>query len=382
MKLLKVGSVGLAATALVMASYVAGCGSTEVTPPGGKGGQPPAKPSGPVTADPSTKTFAISKLYLGETARTGSAPSNIAWKKFGYNLDGKATVAASTDVCTRAKGAPSSNQVDGDNGIDNAFGAVILPIVQSAASINEPSKTITTTVTDGKFTIQLQVKGLSDDAKQTATGLSGQLFASGGYSGDSTTPIPFPGFGPTTDWPVRAELLTDGATIASGSKVKFADAYMANGTFVNGGGGSTITLSLSFSGVALDLAINKAILTFDHTSAAKAGNGTIAGVINTEELITGLKKVAGRISATLCGSQFDGIAQQIRQASDIMADGSNAAGADCSGISIGIGFDADLVANPTKVAKDTGATTPDPCSTDGGVDSSTTDAAKDTGGGG
>ena len=378
MKLWKVGSVGLAATALVMASYVTGCGDTAVATPGGGVGQPPAKPSGPVTKDTSVKTFALSKFYLGETARaTGSAPSNTAWKKFGYNIDGKSTIATSTDVCTRAKGAPSSNQVDGEGGIDNSFGAVILPIIQSAASINEPSKTITDTVTKGSFTIQLQVTGMTDDAKQTATGLNGQLFASGAYKGDSPTDIPFPGFGPTTDWPVRAELLTDGNTIASGSKVKFTDAYMANGTFVNGGGGSTITLSLAFQGVSLDLAINKAILTFDHSAAGKATNGTIAGVINTEELITGLKKVAGRISSTLCGSQFDGIAQQIRQASDIMADGSNAAGTDCSGISIGLGFDADLVMNPTKVAKDTGVTTPDPCTNppDAGTDAAPKDAA-------
>ena len=379
MKLWKIGSVGLAATALVMASYMAGCsgGGDTTTPP--QGGQPPAKPSGPATTDSSTKTFAISKFYLGETPRAGGAASNQAWKKFGYNIDSKSTVSTSTDVCTRAKGAPSSNQVDGDNGIDNSFGAVILPIIQSAASINEPSKTITDTVAKGSFTIQLQVKGLSDDAKQTATGLNGQLFASGSYQGDNPNPVTFPGFGPTTDWPVRAELLSDGATIAGGSKVKFADAYIVNGTFVNGGGGATITLSLAFQGVNLDLTINKAILTFDHTAPGAATNGTIAGVIDTEQLISGLKTVAGRISSTLCGSQFDGIAQQIRQASDIMSDGTNVAGASCSGISIGLGFDATLIANPTQVAKNTGVTTPDPCATDGGTpDSGTTDA----GGGG
>lgn len=381
MKLWKIGSVGLAASALVMASYMAGCSSDPVPTTTGGAGQPPAKPSGPVTADSSIKTFAIKTLYLGEAPRAGGAASNQAWKKYGYNLDGKATVASSTDVCTRAKGAPSSNQVDGENGIDNSFGAVILPIIQSAASINEPSKSFNDSVAKGGFTIQLQIVGLTDDAKQTATGLSGQLFASGAYKGDSPVDVPFPGFGPTTDWPVRAELLNDGATIGSGSKVKFADAYMANGTFVNGSGGSTITLSLSFSGVSLDLAINKAVLTFDHKTPGSATNGTIAGTIDTEELITGLKKVAGRISTTLCGTQFDGIAQQIRQASDIMADSTNAPGKDCTGISVGLGFDAELVMNPTKVAKDTGAGTPDPCTTpaDAGTDTGT---STDAGGGG
>jgi hypothetical protein len=31
-----------------------------------------------------------------------------AWKKFGYNIDGKATVASSSDVCSLAMGAPQA----------------------------------------------------------------------------------------------------------------------------------------------------------------------------------------------------------------------------------------------------------------------------------
>lgn len=386
MKLWKVGSVGMFAMALGFSVYQAGCSSD---PPvtGPTPGQPPGKPSGPATTDTSTKTFAISKLYLGEASRTGAA-SDTAWKNFGYNLDGKTTAGTSTDVCTRAKGAPSSNQADGTGGIDNSFGAVIMPLIKSAASLTEPSKTITDTIQKGSFTIQVTIKGLSDDAKQTATGLKGDLFASGAYQGDSPTAVPFPGFGAgaaNIDWPVRAELLNDGNTIASGSKVNFQDAYVVNGTFVNGSGGATITLSLAFQGVALDLSLKKAIMTFDHTAPGAMTNGTLAGIIDTEELITGLKKVAGRISTTLCVSQFDGIAQQIRQASDIMSDGTNAAGKDCNGISIGLGFDGELVKNPTKVAKDTGTTPPDPCTNppDGGTDSGPKDSGStDSGGGG
>ena len=385
MKPWKFGSlVGISAVALGMTVYAAGCGSsddTQTTP----AGQPPGKPSAPATTDTTTKTFALNKLYLGDSSRSGT-PSNDAWKSYGYNLDQKTTAGSSTDVCTRAKGAPSSNQADGTNGVDNSFGSVILPLIKSAASLTDPSKTITDTITKGSFTIQLSIKGLTDSATQTNTGLKGDLFASGAYQGDSPTPVNFPGFDNASqiDWPVRAELLNDGNTIASGSKVNFQDAYIVNGLFVNGSGGATITLSLAFQGVALDLSVKKAILTFKHSAAGSLTEGTIAGIIDTEELITGPKKVAGRISTTLCGSQFDGIAQQIRQASDILTDGTNSAGKDCNGISIGLGFDAVLVQNPTKVAKDTGTQTPDPCSSDGGTtDSGTADTGvKDSGGGG
>ena len=178
-------------------------------------------------------------------------------------------------------------------------------------------------------------------------------------------------FAPTTDWPVRPELLADGKTVAGGSKVQFGDAYVVNGTWVAGTPAS-IVLSLGIGGVSLDIAINQAVITFDHTAADTGSNGTIAGVIDTEQLITGLKAVAGRLSKSLCqGSAFDGIANQIRQTSDIVKDGSNSAGTPCSGISIGIGFNTKQIANPTKVAPPATASA-DPCApdTDAGVDSS------------
>ncbi len=167
---------------------------------------------------------------------------------------------------------------------------------------------------------------------------------------------------------------------------------MSNGTFVSGdlaAGGITVTISLVFQGVPLALSVNHAVITFDHTTANDAANGTIAGVINTEELITGLKSVAGRISASLCGSAFDGIADQIRQASDIMANGSNAAGSPCDGISIGLGFVGKKIANPTKVASSDASAPPDPCAggndagpadtgtPDTGTDAASTDASGD-----
>jgi len=183
---------------------------------------------------------------------------------------------------------------------------------------------------------------------------------------------------------VRPELLNDGKTIASGSKVQFTGSYITNGTYVSGDP-NTVTLSLVFQGVALDLQISQAVIVMD-IMGDNATNGTIAGVINTDKLINGLKTVAGRISKSLCGSAFDGIAQQIRQTSDILSDGSNSAGKPCDAISIGLGFTAKHIANPTKVAS-LGDPSPDPCSSDGGtMDSGKTDSgdsgsAADSGGG-
>ena len=370
MKLLKFGALTvLAAGGLCIASYTAGCSSPTPGPDaaGGGGIMVPMKPSGPDTTSMTETTFAINALLLGDTARAAGSPtSTTAWKDYGFDVDGKCSDNKSTDVCTRAAGAPSSVQQDGNKCRDNSFGANILPIIQSAGSIPNPSQTISDSITKGSFTIQLKVKGLAGP-KQTNTGLSAQLFASGVF--DEMT-MKAPTFSPTDDWPVRPELLNDGKTVASGSKVTFPGSYITDGTFVTPTG--NITISLVFQGVALDIEIVKAVIVMN-IDGDNATEGTIAGVIPTEKLIGGLQMVAGRISKSLCGSAFDGIAQQIRQTSDILSDGSNAAGKACDAISIGLGFTAKHIANPTKVAA-LGSAPPDPCAMDSGV--------QDSGGGG
>ena len=71
---------------------------------------------------------------------------------------------------------------------------------------------------------------------------------------------------------------------------------------------------------------------------------------------------AGSLDVSLCdGTTFDSIANQIRVASDILADGSNASGTTCDGISIGLGFD--MVEVQLGAVAPAVAPTPDPCAT-------------------
>lgn len=360
-------SVGFAAGGIVLFQ---GCSPATPSADPTDNGKPPTRPA---SAKPTTATtehnFAISQLLLGDAPRgPGAAQSSTAWKKFGYNIDGKVSTSKSSDVCKVSNSGPKSVHDNGDHGIDNSFGANILPIVLNTAGADGPSK-ISTAITDGKFTIMFDVVGLDDTATQTNSGISAQVLAGGAFDPTAKTK---PTFTIADNWPVRPELLSV-ATDPKSSKVKFGDAYVVNGTFVNADPGSAtsdITIALSFSGVALSLTIHRAIVTFDHTQAGLADNGTIAGVIGTDELITGLKAVAGRISPTLCtGTAFDGIAGQIKQASDIMADGTQSADQTCNGISIGLGFVAKQIGNPSKVGS-LGTPAPDPCMSpaDGGTD--------------
>ncbi len=329
----------------------AGVGVKDAGNPDAPGQPPPPLDGGPPTTE--TMTFAVNKVFLGESDRSGT-PSTSAWKSFGFNLDGLVTTKSSTDVCTLYPGSPKTNQTDGTGGIDNSWGELLLPVVQAAASLPTPSDGVTATIDSGGFTVQVQVTGLSNDPKQTATGLTAQIFLSGPY-GQGT-----PAFDSTTDWPVLSTSLKDGQTIAGGATAHFDAAYVTNGTFVSGKGTDPLVLALDVQGVAVTFNVHDAILTFDHAQAGAITNGTIAGTLDTQEFVATMKTVAPQFSASLCGTAFDGIAQQIEQSSDILVDGSNQPGTPCTAISIGIGFEALQVANPTEISLPP-SPPPDPC---------------------
>ena len=101
--------------------------------------------------------------------------------------------------------------------------------------------------------------------------------------------------------------------------------------------------------IALPLRVYHPSLTFEHVDPSSAAHGTIAGVLATQDIIDAFRRLAGRVSTSLCGPAFDGIAGQLSQSQDILGDGTNTPGVPCDAISIGIGFTAKLVANPTKV---------------------------------
>jgi hypothetical protein len=356
---------GLGLTTAIFSTQ--GCSSSDTTTDAGTSSasrKPPAKEGDKTTATDS-KFYALYSLSLGDADRSG-APSSTAWKKYGYDIDGLASTDKSTDHCKLKVGAPNKFKIDGEDGIDNSFGANILPVITTASP--DAAKSINDSLKSGQFTVIIQATGLNDAADQTNTGLTGQLFAGAAMANA-------PKWDGSDEWTVLPALL-NGSTVESGSKVKFADAYVNKGVFVSGSD-ATVTLSLSVGGAALDLNINKATISFKKPAAGAidATEGTIAGVLNTEQLISELRKVAGRVSPTLCsGTTFDSIASQIRQASDIQANGSNSASAECDGISIGIGFTAKQVKAPTKVAEN-GAPSPDPCtsSPDAGAQDSGTD---------
>jgi hypothetical protein len=333
--------------------------------------RPPPPPAGPAALGAPLRTFAVSALFLGDTKQDGS-PSSAAWRTLGYDLDGKLTLSGATDVCGRAAGAPRS--VDGDRGIDNAFGAAVVPVLNLAVLDKPISNQLRRTLRAGTYTELLELTGLADDAGQTNTSLSGRILL-GATLGRAPT------FTPADDWPSATGPLPDGH-LAQDAKASFPAAYVTAGTWVGYAAGDLL-LHLDFGTSShggrqpvFDVVVHRAVVTFDHASPHRLTNGIIAGVVLPSELIATLGAVRGQVSTALCtDSAIATIDQQLAQAVDILSDGTNAAGIACDAISIGVGFEADEIANVTRDAAEP-PVSPDPCIADAGAsDAAAPDAA-------
>jgi hypothetical protein len=307
-------------------------------------GEPPPRPDGGVPAS-QVQTFAIRTLDIGDVDRDGGV-STQAWQTLGYNLDAKTTTAGSTDVC-----API---VDGIAGIDNSFAQNLLAIVRAVNSNGFTSALVSQEISTGSWTLLIEIDGLGNDPAQTAVGLTAQVFEGAALSSK-------PAFDTSTVWPVLSSSLVDGATLASGAKLRFDSAYVNGGTFVSSSTSGVLVVRLLSQGYAFPLVLHHPIITFDHISPDVGANGTIAGVIDTQEIIATTKSIAGSFDKSLCsGPTIQSILSQIAQTSDMYSDGTNSASGPCTGISIGLGFEARVIANPTTVTT-APAPPPDPC---------------------
>ena len=286
-------------------------------------GLPPEDPeAGP--GDGEGVVLAINKLFLGDTDRSGNPDPN-AWKNYGYNLDNYASTVSSKNVCKpRAGGQPSIHN-DGNNGIDNAFGKGILPLITNLEP--EPTARVNAEIEEGSFTLMLKLDGVG--TADNYSGIKASLYAGGSLENP-------PAWDGNDEWPVLTELLEGGDI--NKPKVVFTDSYVANRTWV--GKADALTVNLSLSGVTLGLTIRNAIVTMDlDSNNAGAKNGIIAGILEVDELLKTIQDVAQNI---LCEdiSGFESIINSIGANADILKDGTQDPNQVCDGISIGLGFEA------------------------------------------
>jgi hypothetical protein len=328
-------------------------------------GKPPPETDAAATTATTPHNLAVRNLYLGDqdTAPAFTKDAN-AWETFGYNIDGLITTALSTDVCTldTSDDATTADQVDGTNGIDNAFGNII--INQILASFNLiSSQSVSGDITAGKFTLMFDTVGLDGTATQNASGLTGQLFAGSTYNGTPALNTGGTSFAITDDWPVNGSLLVDPTDITKGSAVQFSSAYVSGGTWVSGKP-VDIALTLTLSGISLDLTIRSGVVTMpitvDTAGQYHTTKGIVSGVIETTQFVNAINTLGAKLG--YC-SIISTILPELKAAQDIIitegaggtATVSNVKGTACNGISIGLAFDGDEIAQPDTIAPATDA---------------------------
>jgi len=298
---------------------------------------PPPPPEDGVLGDGPGTVFTITNLYLGDKLRDGSKDPN-AWKQFGYDLDGIKSTKETTNHCQPVEGATDASvKTDGEGGIDNSFGANLLPILEGyvpdLAALNE-------SMVEGKYAILLEVEDLGGG--KDYLGLPAAMY----FGRDLGAP---PAWDGSDVWPLYCELLDDcqpsgTKQLADGNEsvVRFPWSYVANGTWVSGSE-TTASISLNLQGIPIRLDIGQAIMAFDLDGASPptgGTNGVIAGIIGTTHLIGTLAQLAGRLSSSLCDpATLESIKRSLKAASDIMVDGTQDPNAACDGISVGFGFE-------------------------------------------
>lgn len=322
-----------------------GCGGGRETTAsggsGGSGGQVATTSSSSTTSSTSSDTgsntggsapdcmeegtvLAASKLHFGD-GNSGQ------WKKIGFNLDGLVSNANSTDVCKVYPGGnPSTAYPDGEQGLDNSFAKNLLP--QILAVYPTFTSDVNNNIANGTTTVLFKIECLPEagDAPVLVTKLFG-----GRPLGT------LPKWDGTDEWPVAPELLGDpmdphsAAVVFPNSSVK-DDVFDAgkNATFI-----ITIPVATQTGSTSLKLTLYAAKMTMTLSADRKsATGGLIGGVLDTEEFVAELKKIAGLFN--VCDNPlYDALIEQVRQASDIMNDGTQDPSKTCNAISMGLGFE-------------------------------------------
>ncbi len=303
-------------------SSTGGAGSTGGT--GGTGGDSPGGSGGGVPCLENEGTvFALTQLTFGEG-------TNGQWRAIGRNLDGLESDENSTDVCQpNAGGTASVAYPDGDDGIDNSFGKNMLPVILSLST--QWPTAVNNSLDQGNFNAMLKAYCLPDSGDAQITTKV--------FGGADLGAIPM--FDGTDVWPVAPELLGDLSDPESSTLV-FENSSVTADVFDSGPDESfilTIPITYNDQTASLKLTLHSAQLTMDLSNDRKsATGGVLGGVLNTEELVDQVKKVA--FMADICeDASYPAILQTIRQMSDIMTDGTQDPSQTCDGISFGVHFE-------------------------------------------
>ena len=328
---------------LALAGCASGAGGELQSPPDGGASpthaEPPAAGTAHAPDGTGHVTFAVSTVMVGDRDRDGVRDTATGWKAYGFDLDGWISGASAPDgfrgQCTPRAGASQQNvETDGDLGIDNAFGKVLLPTIL-AADPTFPDE-IAHGLAGGGTTLLVDLDQLGSGADYT--GLTARVYT-GAPLGKA------PAYDGTDVWPVSPDSLRDPAQIGD-ALLETTDSYVTGDTWVGHFHG-VLTVELPWmGGLTMHLRVTDPVITMALDPArASAEGGTIAGIIATTDLLAEAQAEALQLDPTLCPgtTTVHSLLGLLEQASDILLDPAGDPAQPCDGISIGLGFSAQRV---------------------------------------
>lgn len=272
--------------------------------------------------------LAMDQMFLGDTDPNGTPNPTNGWKQFGFNLDNRFSTKTSTDLCQPlAGGSKAAVYPDGNEGIDNSFGKNILPIFLGLAS--DLSHTNNESIRSGRYTYLLSIANADQEFCETSSS-----FLLGADMGQ------LPKFDGSDVWPVDIRSFFDPVDPLS-AKCQYFMTRLEGG-IVNAGPPSQFDLVLNLSGFEMVLPVRLSRMRYELSpDRTQIIGGQIGGIIDPEDMANQVAKVAAAFDTSFCDPNsptLQSILNQIRQAADIMIDGTQDPARICNGISIGLGF--------------------------------------------
>jgi hypothetical protein len=270
--------------------------------------------------------LAMNEIFLGDVDYAHQTVAD-AWQLFGVDVDGDATVADFSGHCLPNNGAdPATVFPDGNFGVDNAFGKIVMPLLN--ALIPGVANQANLAITQGQFTLTLALEGLTGATQDPLTTRYYGLAPLGGA----------PLWDGSDCWQVLQEDLTDPTDIES-AVVSFAESSVLDDAWESGPP-TTLVVPLNILGFKAPVTIYQARMSMQLSQGhGSSGLGKISGVVDTEEFVAVVRDVAGTILPENCTSAVVlDLLDDIRRASDILVDGNQDPGSVCNAISVGLGY--------------------------------------------
>lgn len=262
--------------------------------------------------------YAVERLYVGDTDR-GELPDSVGWYTLGLDLDGIQSRYAFNGECKPRNNANYPEQ-DGLRGIDNAWGASILPLLKADAT---PTKSVNAALASGGVAPLIALGAVS------------------GNVGATTLPAFFTFLAPTTGAPF------DARAPVSASPTGFANATLeTQGEFASGAATDTTVLTLPIGAAPIVLPIRGLRVEMTIGANNAVSNGLMGGAIAVDDLKTAVAAHLQRQDPTQCGDAGAKVLQldtAIDAAADLLADGAHDPTRTCDAVSFGAGFDVALV---------------------------------------